>query len=77
MEDLEHIVSQKVILLELNNHNIETINKIKKMLTIIDQVEQSFIKQVSKHVSDTKELDNHMQENIDLFKIICANLKMC
>lgn len=74
MEDLCNLVDEKNKIVELAKHNYDTHDKLKKMIDIIDQVENSLESKISLHIKNMAELDMCIQENINLFRSICSNL---
>lgn len=74
MDELCDIVDEKNKLIKISQHNIETLDKFKKMLSIIDQIEQGLTHRSSGYIHRLNELDQCVQDNINLFRSICMNL---
>jgi len=74
MEELHYIIDEKNKLLLLSEHNTKTIDKFKKIISIIDQLEAELILKSKMSINEIVEIENSIQENIELLRTISIHL---
>lgn len=74
MESISGLIAIKNNLSKTNKNNIESINKMKNMINITEQIEVNLMSRAERHMSDIDSLSMSMKETVNLLKTVCKNL---
>ena len=74
MESISSLIAIKNNLSKTNKNNIESINKMKNMINITEQIEVNLMSRAERHMSDIDSLSMSMKETVNLLKTVCKNL---
>jgi len=59
---------------EINEHNINQLNKIKNVMIMIDEIENKLVIQCDKKISELESMEKQIKNNIDLFVGVAKNM---
>ena len=73
MEEFSELENEKMKMINLSKNNADVLDRMKKMLDIINTIEESLMIRASDRINKMNELEEKLQENINLLKTICQN----
>ncbi len=65
---------EQIKIIEINKDNFNLTTKLIKFIEIIENVEEKLNKQINKQLNELNNMKTMIDDNTDLFKIICSNL---
>jgi hypothetical protein len=71
--DENDIENERIKLVNIKQRNIATINKLKLLMELLDKIDTSLNKQSHRQLNDLINMKHMLEENTDIFKIICEN----
>jgi hypothetical protein len=75
MSDSDIIIeNEKNKLINMNQYNIQVLNKLKEFIELLDKIENALNKQAKIQLDEIIELKKIIEENNNIYKIICNNI---
>ena len=75
MSDSDIIIeNEKNKLINMNQYNVQVLNKLKEFVELLDKIENALNKQAKIQLDEIIELKKIIEENNNIYKIICNNI---
>ena len=68
------IENEKNKLINMNQYNVQVLNKLKEFVELLDKIESALNKQAKIQLNEIIELKKVIEENNNVYKIICKNI---
>jgi hypothetical protein len=65
---------EKIKLMNINQYNVQILNKLKTFVELLDKIEYTLNKQSTNQLNEILELKKIIEEHNDMFVMICTNI---